>query len=224
MLTPTVRELTLDPGPEFRFVPGQWVSLRLSLANGEFISRAYSIASAPRADGRFDVAITRVEGGPGSTALHALPPGAIIECSHAQGFFTLDPPTRPALFIGTGTGVSPLRSMFTSALADPDIDAPFALILGVRTEEDLLYRDEFERLARERPDRFRFEPTLSRGSERWAGRRGYVQTHVRELVTAMGGDVDAYVCGLNKMIREVRQTLKGELGFTRERIHTERYD
>jgi ferredoxin-NADP reductase len=51
-----------------------------------------------------------------------------------------------------------------------------------------------------------------------------VQTHARELVTALGGDVDAYVCGLNKMIREVRQTLKGELGFTRERIHTERYD
>jgi ferredoxin-NADP reductase len=43
-------------------------------------------------------------------------------------------------------------------------------------------------------------------------------------VQALGGDCDVYVCGLNRMIKEVRRVLKEELGFTRERIHTERYD
>jgi ferredoxin-NADP reductase len=223
-LSPSVRELVLEPETPLPFVAGQWVSVRLTLPNGEFVSRAYSIACPPRADGRIEIAVTRVEGGAASPLLHALSPGDRVELSHAQGFFTLEPLARPALFVGTGTGVAPLRSMILAALADADLEPRFVLLAGARHEEDILYRDELEPLARARPDRLRFEPTLSRGDDRWTGRRGYVQTHLRELVESLGGDCDVYVCGLNKMIKEVRATLKGELGFTRERIHTERYD
>ena len=44
------------------------------------------------------------------------------------------------------------------------------------------------------------------------------------LVRDLGGDCDVYVCGLSPMIKEVRRVLKEDLGFTRDRIHTERYD
>jgi ferredoxin-NADP reductase len=223
MLSPTVRELTFDPGPGFTFVPGQWVSFRIPQPGGEMIPRAYSIASAPRADCCFDVAVTRVQGGPGSQFLHTVDPGATLTMTHAQGFFTLNPVVRPVLMVATGTGVSPLRSMLLDAAQTREGEGPFVLLFGVRTEQDILYRDEFEALARDWPA-FRFEPSLSRGSEQWQGRRGYVQTHVPELVRALGGDCDVYVCGLNKMIKEVRRVLKEDLGFSRERIHTERYD
>lgn len=225
MLSPSVRELTFDAGGEFRFVPGQWISLRVPVANGEELGRAYSIASPPREDGRFDIAVTRVEEGPGSRRLHDVQPGESFRMSHAQGFFTLEPVVRPVLMVGTGTGVSPLRSMLLAASRDPDLrDERFVLLFGCRTEQDVLYREDFERLAREWPS-FRFVPTLSRGEENaWSGRRGYVQLHVPEIVAELGGACDVYVCGLNRMIREVRQVLKEKLGFTRERIHTERYD
>jgi ferredoxin-NADP reductase len=229
MLTPNVRELTFDPGPDFAFVPGQWVSLRLPQPGHEVLSRSYSIASAPRGDGHFDVAVTHVEGGPGSAVLHAASPGDVFPMTHAQGFFTLGPVLRPVLLVATGTGVAPLRSMVLAAadaaLAEPDEagDERFVLVLGVRTEQDLLYRGDFEDLAARWP-RFSFLPTLSRADEVWSGRRGYVQTHLPGLVAELGGDCDVYVCGLNRMIREVRAVLKEKLGFTRERIHTERYD
>ena len=223
MLTPSVRELTLDPGPGFTYTPGQWVSLRIALANGEFVQRAYSIASPPREDGCFDIAVTRVEGGPGSTALHALTVQQTLECSHAQGFFTLEPALRPTLLVGTGTGVSPLRAMLGPALARSRGDLPVTLLLGVRTEQDLLYREHFERLQREHPTRFRFEPTLSRPSSAWTGRTGYVQTHLPSLVSALGGEADVYVCGLQRMVREARATLKGDSQLPRERLHPERH-
>lgn len=223
-LSPSVRELTFDAGGGFRFVPGQWVSFRIPHGDGEILPRAYSIASAPRDGGRFDVAVTRVENGPGSAFLHAMEPGRELTMTHAQGFFTLDAPARPVLFVGTGTGLSPLRSMLHGWLGERDAERfPTAVLFGVRTEQDLLYGSELEELAKREPW-FRFEPTLSRGGDDWSGRRGYVQAHLRELVGALGGDCDVYVCGLNKMIREVRRVLKEDLGFTRERIHTERYD
>jgi ferredoxin-NADP reductase len=219
-----VRELTFDPGPGFDYVPGQWVSLRIPQPNQEEIARAYSIASAPRSDGGFDVAVTRVENGPGSLALHSAQPGEAFRMSEPQGFFTLEPPARPVLMVATGTGVAPMRSMLSARISSAHrSDVPFVLLFGVRAEADVLYRDEFERLASERTD-FRFEPTLSRGSDDWRGRRGYVQLHLHELVNTLGGECDVYVCGLNRMIREVRRVLKEELKFTRDRIHTERYD
>lgn len=225
-LTPSVRELTFEPEGPLPFVPGQWVSLRLPMPGGELLQRAYSIASAPRADGRFDVAVTRVEGGPGSMFLHELAVGATLECTQAQGFFTLEPVLRPVLFVGTGTGVSPLRSMLLGALADPtmDQDARFTLLLGVRTEADLLYGEDFAALAAAHPGRFRFVPTLSRGSEAWAGARGYVQEHLAALLDGVPNSHDVYACGLQKMLKATRAALKEQHGYTRERIHTERYD
>jgi ferredoxin-NADP reductase len=223
MLSANVRELHFDAGLGFTFVPGQWISLRVPQPGHEEISRAYSIASPPDGTGRFDVAITRVDGGAGSEYLHTIAPGAALRMTHAQGFFTLNPVIRPVLMVATGTGVAPLRSMLLAHAADPEPDARFMLLFGVRTEQDILYRDDFESLAR-RWRGFTFVPTLSRGSNAWPGRRHYVQTHVEALVRELGGDCDVYVCGLNRMIKEVRRVLKEGLGFTRERIHSERYD
>jgi CDP-4-dehydro-6-deoxyglucose reductase, E3 len=224
MLAPTVREITLDPGPGFAFVPGQWVSLRVPQPGGEELGRAYSIASPPRDDGRFDLAVTRVEGGPGSSYLHTVEPGAVFQVTQAQGFFTLAQPTRPVVMVGTGTGVAPLRSMLFSASREAQAPPmPFVLLFGVRTEQDILYRAEFEALEHTWAA-FRFVPTLSRPAAGWAGRRGYVQVHLPEIIAALGGDCDVYACGLNRMLREVRRVLKEDLGLPRQRIHTERYD
>src|SRR5262245_35788489 len=87
-LTPLVRELVLErkDGAPFGFDAGQWVNLVLPLATGE-LRRAYSIASPPAGTPRFELAITRVQGGPGSTYLHALEPGAELSLIGPQGFF-----------------------------------------------------------------------------------------------------------------------------------------
>jgi len=223
-LTPTVRELTFDPGAGFEFEPGQWVSVRVPAPNGEDLARSYSIASAPRADGTFDLAVTHVEGGPVSSYLHDLDVGADLTISRAQGFFTMDEFDRPALMVATGTGISPFRSMLQALASSADnLPHPVALLLGVRTEEDILYAQELAKLANSLSN-LRFEVTLSRGSDGWQGRRGHVQVHIPELVGSMQGPCDVYVCGLSRMVKDVRKLLKGELGFTKDLIHTERYD
>ena len=61
ILAPGVRELTFDPGPDFEFEAGQWISCRIPATYGEDLARSYSLASAPRADGTFDLAVTRVD-------------------------------------------------------------------------------------------------------------------------------------------------------------------
>lgn len=229
-LAPAVRELVFErtDGKPFRFYPGQWVNLVLPLPTGE-IKRAYSIASPP-ADGshRFELAVTRVLGGPGSEYLHDLPEGATLRTIGPQGLFTRKPDeAAPSLFIGTGTGVTPLRSMLAAAIA-AGAGEPLWLLFGARHEEDVLYREELEALARTHGN-IRYEITLSRPGPDWTGRSGYVQAHLPELLGALRGTTGAvtphaYVCGLDRMVSSVREHLRNELGLDRKHVHAERYD
>lgn len=222
-LTPNVKELTFErtDGAPFVFEAGQWVQIVLPTA--EPLRRSYSIASAP--DGaRFDLAVTLVKDGPGSTYLHAMQHGTELDFTGPQGFFTRPLASAPpSLFVATGTGVTPFRSMMRAAIAAKN-DAPMWLLLGVRHEEDILYKDEFEAMA---GPSVRFMVTLSRGREDWSGMRGYVQTHVRplyEALAAIAPSPHVYVCGLERMIKAVRDLVRKDMGLPRQQVHSERYD
>ncbi len=223
-LAPGVRELTFarDDGAPLAFVAGQWLNLELGAQVGE-LRRAYSIASPPDGTSRFELAVTRVEGGPGSTRLHAMVPGDKVTVTGPQGIFVRKS-RGPALFVATGTGYTPLRSMLKHALAQGE-DDPMRLIFGVRTPEDRLYVDELRELEARHPN-FRAEFTLSRAPEGWEGHTGYVQSHVRRLhdELAASGRTNVYICGLQRMVSAVRDLLRKEMGLERQQVHSERYD
>jgi ferredoxin-NADP reductase len=230
-LTPSVRELTFErvDGQPMLLEPGQWVSVVLPIAveGAASIKRSYSVASAPNGSPRFEIALTRVEGGPGSTWLTSLEPGVVLPFIGPQGFFTRAAGSQaPSLMIATGTGVTPMRSMMHAAIAAGS-RAPMWLLFGVRREQDLVYREEFDDMARSH-DFIRFEPTLSQPHDGWAARSGYVQTHVRTLwgeLEALGvGLPHAYICGLERMVGSVRELLRKDLGLPRQQVHGERYD
>lgn len=225
-LSPSVRSFVFrsEDGAPIDYLAGQW--MKLYLPGG--LDRDYSIASAPVPVGepgsdRFELAITRVEGGAGSAALFALAPGTRVDALGPNGLFVREDRHRdvPAIYVATGTGLAPIRAMLHEELRR---DEPHAqvLVFGCRTEDDLLYRAELEALTVAHP-RFRYLPTLSRASDAWPARRGYVQTHLPALRAELG-DAHVYVCGLGKMIDDVRAVLKTELGVDRRFIHTERYD
>ena len=215
-------EFELPGGLRFGFVPGQWLSLKAYRPDGEEITRAYSIASPPDGN-RFSLCLNRVRDGFMSNYLCDLKDGAEIPCRGPFGDFILRPPLRDTLFIATGTGIAPFRSMLHWLLADPARHQykRLWLLFGSRTEQDIYYHDEFLRLAADHPN-FTYLPTLSRSSDHWQGLRGYVQSHVQEIVggrTAM----HAYICGLDKMVRANRELLRS-LGWDRRAILYEKYD
>lgn len=224
-LTPSVRELTFvrQDGAGFSFDPGQFVNLLLDHAGSE-LKRSYSIASPPRGGSSFDLAVTRVAGGPASELLHDLPIGSTVRAVGPSGLFTRDATDpSPALFVGTGTGLAPFRSMVHAAVAAGSV-APMWILLGVRHEADILYAAELEELARSHPN-VRLHVTLSQPGPGWTGRRGYVQAHVGELLKTLGEpDAHVYICGLERMVKSVRTLCRSALGVGRKNVHQERYD
>jgi ferredoxin-NADP reductase len=220
-------ELEVSGVTPFRFVPGQWLSVKAHTPHGEEMTRAYSIASAPSENARVAFCLNRVHDGFMSNHLCNLAAGAHITFQGPFGDFILRPPLRDTVFIATGTGIAPFRSMLHWLLAENDRhqDRQFWLLFGARTEPDLYYHDEFKQLAAQHPN-FHFLPTLSRadqnGNHRWKGLRGYVQQHLGEIV-GMRSDMHAYICGLDKMVKANRELLKN-LGWDRTSIRYEKYD
>ncbi len=217
MLSPNVRELTFAADSDFTFKPGQWINLffpHVHTELGKPLKRAYSIASAPNAEGRIDLAVTRVTDGPASTGLHSAELGQSFGMSGPHGTFVLAPILRPVLMVATGTGVAPFRSMLRSSASGAS--QPITLLLGVRDQPDILYREEFEWLERAMPT-FAFCPTLSRANSNWSGKRGYVQTHLRQSLLELGGpDCDIYVCGLFRMVDDARTYPSRRVGYGTE--------
>ena len=230
-LTPLVRELSFEvrEGSPIAYTAGQWVNLYLPGGDGDPLQRSYSLASAPgarpttSAGHTLTIAVTRVPGGPASNALHEMAVGTRLELDGPWGIFTRKraPADAPRLYVATGTGLTPIRAMLQEDLVAQDGPAT-ALLFGCRTEEDILWRAELDALARDHR-RFRYEITLSQPSTDWHGWRGYVQSHLAELVRPVPG-VHVFVCGVRAMIDDVRDVLKDTLGLDRKRIHTERYD
>ena len=232
-------EFSIDELPHFDFAPGQFISCIAADNRGKSQIRAYSIASAPRAN-QFDLCVNRVENGFFSNLLCDLEPGQTIQIHGPHGLFTLRQPLTDAILIATGTGIAPIRGfvewLFPENGEDRSHDRPIWLVYGTRHETEIYYQKYFEKVAAEHHN-FSYLPTLSRPHEGWEGLRGYVQQHVAEIVTGRssmpspvvtvaepgGFDIHAYICGLNNMVSANRDKLK-ELGWQRKQIIFERYD
>jgi ferredoxin-NADP reductase len=217
-------EFTVEDISQFTFTPGQFVSIEQPKPEGKVHTRAYSIASAPRATASFDLCLNRVEAGFLSNWLCDLEEGATVKFHGPHGMFTLRQPHQDSVFIATGTGVAPIRGMVHWLFDQPDRhqDHDYWLVYGTRHEEGLYYRDELLAIERAHSN-FHYLPTLSRGGNEWQGLRGYVQDHVREIVGERR-DMQAYICGLHLMVDANRKLLKDELGWDRKQIVFERYD
>ncbi len=231
-------EFEVEGLDHFRFDAGQFVSMLATDSQGKHQTRAYSIASAPR-ENFFDLCVNRVENGFFSNLLCDLEPGATLQFHGPHGLFVLRPPLMDTILIATGTGVAPMRGfvehLFPAENEDRSDGNHFWLMYGTRHETEIYYQRYFEKTAAEHPN-FHYLPSLSRPHEGWEGLRGYVQSHVQEVlqghprilsqVAAQNGSglgMHAYICGLNEMVSANREQL-ASLGWDKKQIHFERYD
>jgi NAD(P)H-flavin reductase len=207
-LTHDVREieLTLAAPASMAFVPGQWVSFEVERRGSRFpATRAYSIASSANRRNAIELVLNRVADGPGSSYLFGLREGETTAFRGPLGTFVLRDSPRDVLFVATGTGIAPFRSMLWS-LAESSSSRAITLVWGLRSEQDLYYQDELLRL-RERLPGFSFITTLSQPTGAWRGITGRVTGHVETHVAGVG-NLEAFLCGNGGMVRDVRDVLR----------------
>jgi CDP-4-dehydro-6-deoxyglucose reductase, E3 len=198
------------------FLPGQTISLNV----GEGLNRSMSIASLPTDTTHLLMCHDVSPMGPGSlwTLNHAV--GDTATFMAPLGIFLLDKTSgRKKVFVATGTGIAPFRSMALDYLNNGGTD-DMTLYWGLRYEKDLYWVEEFEELAHKYPN-FRFVLTLSKPTDAWKGKVGHVTEHVM-ADEFHGTNTDFYLCGNKAMVKEMDEKLAAA-GVPKEQIYKELY-
>lgn len=210
-------KFTLDAPEPLDFKAGQFISLHIE-KDGKEHRRNYSIANAP--DGNLiELAMAYMPNGLASTLLNRLQPGDSVPASGPYGQFVLKDEILPAryILIGTGTGITPYRSMLKQLSSFLESSSLQVVILqGVRTANDLLYGDEFTAFA-DKYSNAMFKACYSRGENA----NGYVQDNFASLNIKPGADI-VYLCGNPAMVDDAFAKLQ-ELGLDRANIRREKY-
>lgn len=213
-------ELGLEGGETIDFLPGQFVSV-LCPGNGKPIRRAYSIASPPSWKDRIDIVLKLVYGGTVTHWFWNLKEGDRFQVHGPLGRFVLPENIDfDIVFVATGTGIAPFRSMIHTLL-EGGCKKKISLLFGVRFDQAIPYHAEWLDLA-SRHSNFSYLPTISRPGQDWRGETGYVQTKIAKYFSDPAGK-KVYICGLSEMIRAVEDACL-QAGFTPDDIRYERYD
>ena len=222
--TPRAATLKLDVAGWNGHRAGQHVDVRLTAEDGYQAQRSYSIASAPE-DRRLALTVERLDDGEVSPYLVGeLRVGDKLELrGPIGGFFVWDGGgDGPVLLIGGGSGVVPLMSMIRHREAGGS-KTPMRLLYSSRSVEDIIYREELERLAAA-GDGLSVHHTLTRSHP--PGWTGYARRLDRELIAEVAWPVSdspaVFVCGPTSFVEAAAQLLV-ESGYDPRWIKTERF-
>jgi len=194
-------EIKLSRPASFTFKSGQRISLK-----HKKMERDYSLASSPD-ESHLKLCIRYVKKGVLSQELGDTQIGTRISFAGPHGYFTFKSPQRPTVFIATGTGIAPFRSMVRCGIA-PDF-----LLHGVETTDDLYYSEEFQSAAES------YIPCLSQSKNSRTYFRGRVTDYLQMHLPP--DSYDFYLCGRSEMIRDI--TLLVDELFEGSNIYTETF-
>jgi ferredoxin-NADP reductase len=211
--------------PEWQgHLAGQHVDVRLTAEDGYQAQRSYSIASPPE-DPRVLITVERLDDGEVSPYLvgEARVGDRIEVRGPIGGYFVWKAQdTRPLLLIAGGSGVVPLMAMLRHRSLAME-KAPARMLYSSRTVDDVIYREELERLGALR-DGLTVIHTLTRTqTDGWKGYgRRIDRAMMREVAWPAGQLPAAFVCGPTAFV-ETAADLLVELGYMPAWIKTERF-
>jgi len=203
---------------ELDFRSGQYISLLVDSTTGQ--RRSYSLCSTPAAQHGFELLIDHAPAGVGSQFLSSLQFGDEVQGIGPMGHFVLsEQPEQVLVFVGTGSGIAPLRSMILDLIQVRQDARDITLYWGMRHVEELFWLDDFQDLVEKLPN-FHFYPVISRPTNGWSLSTG----HVIDLLLAhkLQKNSGFYICGSSAMINDV-QKLLFEKGFNKDSIYYEKF-
>ena len=225
-LSSTTREFILEvkDEEEVTYKPGQFITLDLPVSEKRLNRwRSYSLADQPNGN-IIELCISKMEGGIGTSYLFEdVAVGSLLKFKGPDGNFILPEKIENDLvFICNGTGIAPFRSMIRSIYSNETNHKNIHLIFGGKTQDSILYKDEFETLA-ENNSEFDYDIAISReevtNKKHYSGRihQIYMEKHVDVK------DKVFYLCGWTEMIDEAVANLLLKLGVNKSQIKYELY-
>jgi CDP-4-dehydro-6-deoxyglucose reductase len=191
----------LPPTAKFEFNAGQYVNLIKGTIN-----RSYSIANKPSENNQLEFFIKKYKNG--LMSKYWFEEAKVNDLLRIEGplgsFFLRESKCEHIVFLATGTGIAPIKSILESVIEQPSniSKKEFWVFVGARLKEDLLWSPD---LINDKI-KINYIPVLSRQTEDWDGEKGYVQDAVLKQNINLE-NTQVYACGSNEMIQSAKKLL-----------------
>jgi len=216
-----ILELKLPNNERFEFLAGQYIEILLKDGG----RRAFSLANAPRENGRMQLHIRRMPGGRFTTHVFTtMKERDLLRVNGPHGsFFLRDDSDKPMLLVAGGTGFAPIKAVVEQAIAK-ELQRPLTLYWGGRRREDIYLSELAEGWERDYPH-IRFIPVLSDPApdDRWSGRTGFVHVAAMQDFPDLSG-CQAYICGAPAMIAAARRDFVGQCGLPEDEFIADSFE
>lgn len=205
------------------FTAGQYIMLSIP---GIEQKKNYSIASSPTIDHAIELLIDIAPQGIGTTYIKGLKLGDTISFMAPAGMFTVaqsgtlvGDAEKSLVFVASGSGITPIRSMILDQLQVRGDTRPITLYWGLRHEGDLCWLEDWEELERSFAN-FTFHPILSQAGAEWTLCRGRVTDCLS--IHPLPVDGGYYICGNRIMIEDAARLVQSK-GILEQHIHHEKF-
>lgn len=199
---------------QFRYRPGQFLTLAVPSDLTGVAARCYSLSSSPLGAGPLTITVKRtVDGYASNWVCDHLRVGDTIRVLPPSGIFTPASLDSDLLLLAGGSGITPVMSITRTALAEGS--GRIVLFYANRDERSVIFAEELTRLSAEHPERLQVVHWL----ESVQGLPS--QDQVRAFASAFTS-YDAFVCGPAPFMKLAVAALR-ELEFPRERRHQEKF-
>lgn len=203
------------------FSAGQYISVKLTIGNAT-LNRPYSLCSSPKEslEGKYRITIKRVKDGLATNyILDNWKVGDEIEISAPLGNFRYEPLRDAKTVIGLagGSGITPFVSL-AHAIADGDENARLVLLYGSRTQKDILFREEFDKIAKS-SDKVQVVYVLSDETIENC-EKGFLTAELIKKYAPQGEDYSVFMCGPQAMYEFADKEI-AKLGIRRKFVRHE---
>ena len=202
----TIISLKLPTNERLQFLAGQYIDILMK--DGK--RRSFSLANAPHDDELLQLHVRNYPGG--SFSEHVFTSMKEKEILRFEGplgtFFLREESDKPIIFVASGTGFAPIKSMIESIFYKSNMqpsERQIVLYWGTRTKSDL-YLAELAGSWQQSHDNFTFIPVLSEPlpEDDWHGRTGLVHQAVMQDFDSLAG-YQVYACGTPAMVSAAHQ-------------------
>jgi CDP-4-dehydro-6-deoxyglucose reductase, E3 len=208
----------LPANERLQFLAGQYIDFLLK--GGE--RRSFSMANAPHADELIELHIRQVAGG--SFTDHVFGKMKERDILRFEGplgsFFLREESQKPIVFVASGTGFAPIKSIIESAF-HRKVTRPMVLYWGARRPKDLYLNALAESWV---GPNFKYVPVISeaRPEDQWGGRSGFVHRAVMQDLPDLSGH-QVYACGVPIMVDSAKKDFTAQCQLPEDEFYADSF-
>ena len=119
--------------------------------------------------------------------------------------------------ISGGSGITPMLQLITEVFKHLDDGTNLKLLYANQSEQDILLRNELDRIASKNPEKFKVWYTVDRATEQWKFSTGFINEEmIKEHLFSPSDNTITLMCGPPPMVNFCCLPILDKLGYSKE--------